>query len=110
MLVYSFGTSRLTMTYTDKELSELVEGILEKESGAISFSQLCAKIIEVALKVGKLRVANHTQYAKIDVTQEDGERISRILWDLIWAKRLCIDFYLSQDSKGFNEFYFKKIE
>jgi hypothetical protein len=97
------------MTYTDKELSELVENILENESVAIPFSQLCAKIIDAASKEGKLKVENHTQYAKIDVTQEDGERISRILWDLIWARKLCIDFYLSQVSRDFNEFFFKKM-
>jgi hypothetical protein len=110
MLIYTFGTSRLPMKYSDSELSEVIQRIFKTVSTSIPFSQLCSQIIDVALKENKLAVDGNVQYAKIEVTQEDGCRISRVLWDLIWNRKIYIDFHSSQGSNGFNEFYFKKIE
>jgi hypothetical protein len=98
------------MKYTDSELSDIVQRILKEASAPISFSKICSGIIDVALAENKLEVESNVQYAKIEVTQEDGSRISRILWGLIWDRKLFIDFHTSQDSGGFNEFYFERIE
>jgi len=94
---YIYGPQRLPLTYTNAELNNIIEEFINNNK-IFSFNQLCNNILLIADQQGKLKKKPNTSYSQILLTQHDTIRISKLLWDRIWDKRLILIFNNFQDT------------
>ncbi len=99
---YIYGASKLDLKYKDDQLNELI-GHFMNSNKDFSYSQLCNYILTVADQHDMLDKAPNTSYSQIQLTYQDSVRISRKLWERIWAKELIILFNNPQDMYHRNE-------
>lgn len=80
------------LDYTDEELRKVVEEYIDAQKTEFSFKRMCLAILHRAMDEGKTVDSRHTQYESNELKASDGIRISRILWDMIFEKRIIIAF------------------
>lgn len=107
---YRFGTSQIPLLYTAEELNRAVELVIELIPASFTFGQLCNAIIDRADSEGKLKKEPHTQYSSIQLTKDDTNKLSYMLWQLIWEKKLIISFESNFQSTDNKDFRFVKVE
>ena len=71
------------LDYTDEELRTVVEEYIADQKSEFSFKKMCLSILHRAMDEGKTVDSRHTQYESNELKASDGNRISRILWDMI---------------------------
>lgn len=102
------STTALPLTYTVKELKNMINKYVENSDGSFSYNGLCNHIKVTALQQDRFRKEKNTEYHGITLTGSDETIISKILWEMIWAKELFINFsrnpYLVSSS---NDTYFQ---
>lgn len=100
------GQSKLPLKYNDDELDKLI-GAYIAETREFSFSQLCNHILYTADQQNMLEKQPNTTYSQIHLTNSDKLRITKNLWERIWAKELILLFNDPQDMHHRNnETYF----
>ena len=80
------------LDYTDEELRTVVEDYIAAQKSEFSFKRLCLYVLHRAMDEGKTVDSRHTQYESNELKATDGIRISRILWDMIFERRIIIAF------------------
>lgn len=80
------------LDYTDAELRTVVEEYIAAQKSEFSFKRLCHSVLHRAMDEGKTVDSRHTQYESTELKSSDGNRISRILWDMIFERRIIIAF------------------
>lgn len=107
---YRFGTSYIPLLYTNEELKGIVELVIKSFSASFSFRQLCSAIINRADNEGKLKKEPHTQYSSVQLTTDDTNKISYLLWQIIWDKKLIIVFEPNTQYADNKDFHFVRVE
>lgn len=80
------------LDYTDDELRKVVEEYIDAQKSEFSFKKMCLSILHRAMDEGKTVDSRHTQYESNELKSTDGIRLSRILWDMIFERRIIIAF------------------
>ena len=80
------------LDYTDEELRTVVEEYIAAQKLEFSFRRLCHSVLRRAMDEGKTVDSRHTQYESTELKSSDGDRISRILWNMIYERRIIIAF------------------
>ena len=88
----TYDTNPVPMTYTQKELRQVIESYLKEVDTEFSFRCLCSYIIDKAIKDGKVRDASHTKYSSRELNPSSAIEVSECLWELIWDKKIFIAF------------------
>lgn len=87
-----YDSNPVPVTYTQDELKQVVDSFLKDVTTEFSFRGLCSYIIDKAIKDGKVRNANNTQYSSRQMNPMSAIEVSKYLWELIWAKKIYIAF------------------
>lgn len=86
----------LTLDYDDDKIMSVIRTyIKEATSRRFTFIQLCNYILQLYIKEKKTSNDVSVIYLKPELRPSDYGRISQILWQLIWNKEICIDFYIN---------------
>ncbi len=92
MIVYS--KKPLSIKYTDREINDILNQYVDNhKTGIFSYHQFCNYLFDYANEHNKLGKEDNTTYLSAEMMPEDYSRVSRILWEMVWAKKICIDFY-----------------
>lgn len=87
-----FGSTRLSLSYTDEELDEKVSSYVDMAKDEFTYNGVCGFIRERAKEEGKFQKEANTIYDDIELFPIDASRISRVLWQKIWNREIFIDF------------------
>lgn len=91
----TYDPNPVPVTYTDDELREKIREYTTSVS-EFTFKSLCNYIVHEAKAEKKCENAETTQYKSSEINPAAGTKISKLLWELIWKKRLIIDFMYNQ--------------
>lgn len=94
-----YGTTNFSLGYEDEELRAKINGYIQaqKKEGYFTYLKLCNYLLRVALQENRVpeRRAD-TYYESPALTAKAYQRVSKMVWELIWAKRVYIDFYKNE--------------
>lgn len=110
MGTYRFGTSNIPLTYTRQELTQKISKLVDNMPTPFSFQNLCQQIMATAEQEGKLRKEPDTEYSTIHLTTNDIMTISKILWDMIWERKVYIVFDAYPYSRVGQNTLFAKVQ
>ena len=82
----------MPLDYTDEELRKVVEEYIDAQKSEFSFKKMSLSILHRAMDEGKTVDSKNTQYKSNELKSTDGIRISRILWDMIFERKIIIAF------------------
>ena len=86
----------LTLDYDDEKVQDLIrQYIKEVTSKRFTFVQLTNYILKQFIEEKKAGNDVSVFYLKPELRPTDYARISQILWNFIWNKEICIDFYVN---------------
>lgn len=86
-----FGSTRLSLSYIDEELYEMVSSYIDGTKDEFTYIGVCNFIRERAKKENKFQKEDDTEYSDIELLPSDASRISKALWQKIWNKEIFID-------------------
>lgn len=103
-MIRILGTTSLKLNYNDEEIKNLVSTYICKHDVGERFSyvSLCKSIRMKALQENMFQRKANTEYDNIDMSDEDYNLISRILWSLIWDRKIVIEFHHSEYMANYN--------
>ncbi len=78
--------------YTDEELRTIVEAYIASQRSEFSFKSICRHVLQKAMEDGRTVDSRNTQYESNELRASDGIRVSSILWDLIFERKIIIAF------------------
>ena len=87
-----YNPNPVPVEYTEEEMRERVLSYLDNGRSEFSFRQLSNYIINSAKEEHKVKNASHTQYGSNEMDTASSIQLSRILWELIWDKKIIIVF------------------
>lgn len=87
-----FNTNPVPVEYTEEEMRVKVLNYLSQEIREFSFRTLSVFIVQTAINEQRVKDASCTQYSSNDMDPQSSIMLSRILWDLIWDKKIFIAF------------------
>lgn len=100
------GAVTLPLSYTNEELKEVIDRYIGAHD-TFTYRSLCQYIVGEADKDNKLvKEDNHIYECPIELTKKDLNRVTRLLWDLIWGHKIFIDFSDTTHKYGYGEFAF----
>ncbi len=101
--------SALPLKCSDDELRSIVEDFIEQSDFDFIFNSLCCYIIDLAKQKDLFDKEPNTKYNEIELVGTDIKRINLIIWDMIWSRKIIIDF--SKDKyTGNNDYKFIKLD
>lgn len=92
MGVTYYNPNPIPVEYTEGEMRERVLSYLDNGRLEFSFRQLSSYIINLAKEEQKVKNASQTQYGSNQMDTASSILLSRILWELIWDKKIFIAF------------------
>lgn len=92
MPITVYDPNPVPVTYTNEELKIVVNDFLNSIETEFSFSRLSAYVLERAIIEKKVRNAETTQYSNRNLNPRVSIEVSRLLWELIWEKKIFIVF------------------
>lgn len=86
----------LTLDYDDDKIILVIRNYIKEASRKrFTFIQLCNYILQLYIKEKKTGDDVSVFYLKPELRPFDYGRISQALWQLIWNKEICLDFYVN---------------
>ena len=86
----------LTLDYADNRIISVIRTYIKEISRKrFTFTQLCNYILQQYIEEKKTCYDVSVFYLKPKLSPSDYGRISQALWQLIWDKEICIDFYVN---------------
>lgn len=80
------------LKYTDTVLKKVMRDFITFSKDSFTYSELYGYVMDRAMRENQFKTEPYTQYTEIALTEYDEHRISAILWQMIWAKELFIEF------------------
>lgn len=100
------GAVALPLTFTEEELRDVIDQYID-ENKSFTFKSLCEYIVKEAGEEGKLQKEENNVYdCPIELTRKDQRHVVKLLWDLIWAHKVLIDFSDTTQKYGYGQFAF----
>ena len=87
-----YNLNPIPVEYTEEEMKEKVLNFIKEGNGEFSFRMLSDFIVQSAMSEQKVKDAAHTQYSSSEMDPLSSVQLSRILWELIWDKKVFIAF------------------
>lgn len=87
-----YDSNPVPVEYKEQEMREKVLSFISEDRSEFSFKMLSCYIVQTAIKEQKVKNAAHTQYSSMEMDPMSSILLSRILWELIWDKRIFIAF------------------
>lgn len=104
-----FTYESLSFNYTNTELNDVIDEILEQyDEDSFSFISLCDSLMYKAKNENKLNCKPNTVYLSNNLDNKEYERISLVLWKKIWNHELCLDFHV--ENTMIRDYRFIKIK
>lgn len=91
MKTYIFGNSMLDLKYTDSELHDIIISFFKQKPKA-SYLMLCNFIVALSDKNNMFVKGEDTIYSNCELSEKEHDRINVLLWEMIWDKKLLINF------------------
>lgn len=105
--IMSKGT--LPLKCNDNDLRSLVEDFIEKSDFDFTFNSMCQYIVGLAKQKNLFDKETNVEYGEIELNGIDLKRINLLIWDMIWDRKIIIDF--SKDSyQDINDYRFMKMD
>ena len=94
MMIEYYSHEPLFLQYTDAEILSVIHDYMNSvEDNRFSYLQLCGYIMKTASNDNKLDQKPDTIYLNPSLSPYEYSRISRLIWQLVWNREICIDFY-----------------
>lgn len=102
---FYYSNSPLILDCSDSELESIIDNIIRnKKLGDFSFSFICEQIMVDAKENDRNYSQCNVIYPSQKLAQSEINRISKILWKMIWEQKLFFDF-----ANTHNEYVFHVI-
>lgn len=93
-MLFFYDKTPVGILYTDKEMLDVLTSFIDTFDGdTITYGQISTYIISKADKDSKLDKLPEAKYNSIILTDKDGQRLSRMLWELIFQRKIYLNFY-----------------
>lgn len=92
MRITYYNSNPVPVEYTEEEMKEKVLTFIKDRKSEFSFRSLSNYIVQTAMNEQKVKDAAHTQYSSNEMDPHSSIQLSKILWDLIWDKKVFIAF------------------
>lgn len=92
MGIMYYNPNPVPVEYTEEEMREKVLSYIDNIASEFSFKMLSNHIISSAIQDQKVKNASQTQYGSREMDPESSILLSKILWELIWSKKIFIIF------------------
>ena len=92
MRITYYNSNPVPVEYTEEEMKEKVLAFIKNVEREFSFRTLSNFIVQTAMNEQKVKDAAHTQYSSNEMDPLSSIQLSKILWDLIWDKKVFIAF------------------
>ena len=87
-----YDSNPVPVEYKEHEMREKVLSFISEDRTEFTFKTLSDFIVQTAMKEQKVKNAAHTQYSSNEMDPMSSILLSKILWELIWDKRIIIAF------------------
>lgn len=87
-----YDSNPVPVEYKEPEMREKVLSFISEDRNEFTFKTLSIFIVQTAIKEHKVKNAAHTQYGSNEMDPMSSILLSKILWELIWDKRIFIAF------------------
>lgn len=105
------GKTKLPLIIDDKTLSQELENIIDSLGQTFSYLQLVETLKYNALTQDWFKKEPYTEYAQIELSDDDFRRVTTFLWEKIWGQKLMLEFHQNEYvSRGPNDYFFSKIK
>ena len=89
-----YDTNPVHLIYENEELRDRILMIIEgrDKTTGITFVNLCYQIIQIGFQENKVMIPADTIITSEELAPEEQVRVSRILWELIWDRKIFLLF------------------
>ncbi len=87
-----YTSNPIPIEYTEEEMKKKVLEFIINVDGEFSFRSLSNFIVQTAMNEQRVKDAAHTQYSSDEMDPFSSILLSKILWGLIWDKKVFIAF------------------
>lgn len=87
-----YNSNPVPVEYTEEEMRERVLRFIDDNKTEFSFKVLSSYMVQIAISERKVKDADHTVYSSSEMDPRSSIMLSKILWDLIWDKKIFIAF------------------
>lgn len=94
-----YGTTNFTLGYEENELRGKINSYIvsQKANGYFTYMKLCAYLLKTAMQEDRVpERRKDTYYESPALTAKAYQQVSRLLWELIWAQKVFVDFYKNE--------------
>lgn len=99
----TYDPNPVSLTYSEEELRTIIEQYISICDLEFSYKAICHYILERAKQEGKVPNAEYTQYGSSELNPLSGIMVSRLLWEMIWEKKIFVAFGANPYRGGYCE-------
>lgn len=95
----NYDANPVQLTYNNEELKERINMVMDSRdhTTGITFVNLCYQLVQMAFTEHRVKKADeNTTLTSDELSAEDQVRVSRTLWELIWAQKVFLLFGRSE--------------
>ena len=89
-----YDTNPIHLLYDNEEMRERILMVMDgrDKTTGITFVSLCYQIIQLGFQENKVKIPADTIITSEELAPEEQVRVSRILWELIWDRKIFLLF------------------
>jgi hypothetical protein len=89
-----YDSNPVHLLYDNEELRDRILMIIEgrDKTTGITFVNLCYQVIQMGFQENKVMIPEDTIITSEELAPEEQVRVSRILWELIWDRKIFLLF------------------
>ena len=94
----NYDANPVHVLYNNEELRDRILMVIEgrDKTTGITFVNLCYQIMQMAFQENQVKKADDTIVTSEELAPEERVRVSRILWELIWDRKIFLLFGRSE--------------
>lgn len=92
MEITYYNSNPVPVEYTEEEMRSKVLIFIKGVKEEFSFKTLSNIIVQTAKNEQKVKDADYTQYSSNEMDSSSSIMLSKILWELIWDRKIFIAF------------------
>ena len=90
----NYDTNPVHLLYSNEELRDRILMVMESRdhTTGITFVNLCYQVIQIGFQENKVVIPEDSIVTSEELAAEEQVRVSRILWELIWDRKIFLLF------------------
>ena len=90
----NYDANPVHLLYNDEEMRDRINMIMDSRdhTTGITFVNLCYQIIQIGFQENKVVIPEDSIVTSEELAAEEQVRVSRILWELIWDRKIFLLF------------------